>query len=79
MPGRIGEDPPPIRVRLVVRFARAQLQQPGLCLVQVVDREVEVKLLGNSLIGPARSPVPWSSGTHALEAVTHPHGPQAAP
>ena len=57
MPSRIGEDPPPIFTRLVIRLARAQLQQPGLGLVQVLDREVEVELQGNSLVRPARSPV----------------------
>jgi hypothetical protein len=43
-------------VRLVIRLARAQFQQPGLGFVQVlVDLEADVKLLGNDLVGPARS------------------------
>ena len=48
MPGRIGEDPPPALVRLVVRLSRARLQQPGLGLVQaLLDLEAEVELLGD--------------------------------
>lgn len=57
MPGRIGEDPPPVLVRLVFRFARPQLEQLALGFVEVVDREVEVGLLGHGLVGPAGRPV----------------------
>jgi hypothetical protein len=52
MTGRIGEDPRPAGlVGLVIGLARAQLQQPGLGLVQVRDVEAEVELLGNGLAG----------------------------
>ncbi len=45
-------------MRLVIRFARTQLQQPGLGLVQALrDLEADVKLLGNDLVRPTRSRV----------------------
>lgn len=58
MPSRIGEDPRLVPVRLVIRLARTQLQQPGLGHLQaLIDLEADVKLLGNDLVGPARRPV----------------------
>lgn len=64
MPGRVGEDTPPVSARLVLRFGRTQLQQQGLRLVEVLDREVEVALLRHGLPGSPRSPV----AIDALEA-----------
>lgn len=55
MAGRVREDPPPGTARLMVRLAGAHFEQPGLGSVQVLDREVEVELLRNRLVGPARS------------------------
>ncbi|SOF03325.1 hypothetical protein SAMN05446589_10621 [Streptomyces sp. OV198] len=55
MPGRISEDPPSVATRLVLRFGRAPLQQQGLRLVEVIDRDVEVALLGRGLVRPTRS------------------------
>jgi hypothetical protein len=58
VPSRIGEDPRLVPMRLVIRLACTQLQQPGLGHLQVlIDLEADVKLLGNDLVGPARSPV----------------------
>lgn len=58
MPLWIGENPCLVPVRLVIRLARTELQQPVLGFGQVVlDLEADVKLLGNGLVGPARSPV----------------------
>ncbi|SMQ17247.1 hypothetical protein SAMN06272771_3636 [Streptomyces sp. Ag82_O1-12] len=58
MPSRIGENPRLVAMRLVIRLARTQLQQSGLSHSQIlIDLEADVKLLGNDLAGPARSPV----------------------
>ena len=58
MTSGIGENPRPGGlIGLVIRLARAQLQQPGLGLVQIHDVEAEVQLLGNDLVRPARSAV----------------------
>lgn len=57
MPRRIGEDPVPVFI-LLLWLARAQLQQLGLSLIQLLHNlEADVQLLGNDLVGPARSPV----------------------
>jgi hypothetical protein len=56
--GRVGQDAVLGLVQLVLRLARTQLQQLGLSLVQgLLDLEADVKLLGNGLVGPARSTV----------------------
>ncbi|SFH16817.1 hypothetical protein SAMN02787118_15212 [Streptomyces mirabilis] len=57
MPSRISENPRlGLIMGLMIWLARAQLQQLGLGLVQVVsDVEADVKLLGNGLVRPARS------------------------
>ncbi len=57
MTGWVGEDAPPVAARLEPRPGRAQLQQPGLGLVEVVNREVEVDPLRDALVRPARRPV----------------------
>jgi hypothetical protein len=57
VPGRVGEDPPPVAARLELGLGGAQLQHQRLGLVEVVDREVEVELLWHALVGPARRPV----------------------
>ncbi len=45
-------------MRLMLRLARTQRQQPGLGHVQVlINVEADVKLLGHDLAGPTRSPV----------------------
>jgi hypothetical protein len=51
MPSRIGEDPPPVLMRLMIRLARAQLQQPGLGLVQGHDVEAKGRALVAGIVG----------------------------
>jgi hypothetical protein len=47
-----------VPVRLVIRLACTELQQPGLGSTQVlIDLEADVQLLRNDLVRPARSPV----------------------
>jgi hypothetical protein len=63
VPGRVGEDAPPAAARLGFWLCRAQLQDEGLGVVQVVDREVEVKLLWRALARPTASSLPVSCGS----------------
>jgi hypothetical protein len=54
---RVEKDTVAIPARLMLRSSRAQGQHHVYRGVQILDGEVEVKLLGNLLVGPVRSPV----------------------
>jgi hypothetical protein len=51
VPGGVGEDAPPVVVRLELRLGCAQFQDQSFGLVEVVDREVEVELLRHHALG----------------------------
>jgi hypothetical protein len=54
----IGENSRFVSVRLVVRLARTESQQPVLGFTQIlIDLEADVQLLRNDLVRPARRPV----------------------
>jgi hypothetical protein len=53
VPGGVGKDAPLATARLEVWLGGAQLEEQGLGLVEVVDREVKVELLRHVLAGPA--------------------------
>lgn len=50
MPGRVGEDPEPLATPVQPR--RAQLQSPRLAGVEIVDDDVEVRLLRMRRVRP---------------------------
>ncbi len=55
MTGRVGEHPEVVGARLVVGLDGAELDHGGLADVEVVDVDVEVRLLGHRPVGPRRS------------------------
>ena len=54
---RVEKDAVAVPARLMLRSSRAQGQHQVYRGVQILDSEVEVKLLGNLLVWPVRSPV----------------------
>ena len=64
MPGGVGEHAPPVTARLGRWPGRAQFQEEGIGLIEVVDREVKVELLWHALTRPTRCLV----AVNALEA-----------
>jgi hypothetical protein len=57
MTGRIEKDAGAAPARLMLGSSRAQGQHQSHSGVEILDREVEVELLGDLLVGPLGSPV----------------------
>ncbi len=57
MTSRIDQHSPAIRGGLMIGDSRAESHRFGLGVVQVIDREIEVHLLGALVVGPRGRPI----------------------